>query len=82
MSTSQVQPIDPQTRYTGVVTRLNLGRGFGFISVTERFGDAFFHARGLMGGLTFDEQLTGRRVQFNMAMEARGLRAYHVAPVE
>lgn len=59
---------------TGTIIRLNSDRGFGFIRGTDRL-DYFFHMRDLNPGLTFDNQLLERRVEFNPISCDRGPRA-------
>lgn len=49
---------------SGTVVRLNLERGFGFISPAVYGADVFFHFRTLQGDLEFSEQLIGRRVEY------------------
>lgn len=63
----------------GQVIRLNLDRGFGFIGMRNG-GDCFFHVTELHADLPFDEQLNGRRVDFDDIVDPRTgkLRAINV----
>ena len=54
----------------GHITTLKLDRGFGFICPAEPGPDCFFHFRQLVG-LEFDEQLTGRRVEYDVTTHPR-----------
>lgn len=50
---------------TGVVKKLVLDRGFGFIEIPgDR--DLFFHYSELLPSIPFDEQLQGRRLEFEV----------------
>lgn len=56
-------------------------RGFGFIAVVGG-PDIFFSAVDMAPSLEFDEQLQGRRVQFEVRDSPRGPRAIAVRPVD
>lgn len=56
-------------------------RGFGFISVVGG-KDVFFHCKSLDHSLPFDEQLTGRRVEFGTKQTDKGLQAINVRAAE
>jgi len=64
--------------YEGTIDHLNLPRGFGFIRLHDE--SVFFHFKDLRDGLTFDEQLVERRVQFSIQPSAKGPRAIDVRP--
>lgn len=62
----------------GVVSRIN-SRGFGFIESRELGSrDCFFHATALQLPLTFDEELTGQAVDFDVEQTDKGPRALSV----
>jgi cold shock CspA family protein len=63
----------------GVVRKLVIDRGFGFIRCDEG-GDVFFHFRDLVGGLEWDERLEARRVQFEMKPNGDKFRAVRIHP--
>lgn len=63
---------------TGTVSRVNIDRGFGFIEPRNGGVDVFFHLRALAPDLPFDEQLTGRRVEFETEESQKGPRATSV----
>lgn len=65
---------------TGVVVRLNLDRGYGFIRLDDGRGDTFFHARALSPSLPFDETLQERRVCCEVEQGDKGWRASRVVP--
>lgn len=54
----------------GQVIRINVDRGFGFIGQQDG-PDQFFHCGDLHADLPFDDQLNGRRVQFDIGHDAR-----------
>ena len=66
---------------TGTVCGVRLDKGFFFVSVPGR-SDVFAHCKELRGDLEFDEQLTGRRVQFDLVEGERGGRAFNIQAVE
>lgn len=66
----------------GVVVRINVDRGFGFIRTDQTGPDAFVHFRDLAKGLEFDETLIERRVEFDVVTVEKGLRARNVRPAE
>lgn len=65
----------------GTIKTIKLA-GFGFITPTGRGDDIFFHATSLQGGLAFDDQLRGQRVEFETELDRRSgkLRASGVWP--
>ena len=63
--------------YTGVITSLNLERGFGFISASGQ-PDIFFHFSDLADDLPFDEALQERRVRFDILGTGKGPQAINV----
>lgn len=65
--------------HNGTIKNIVEARGFGFISMAGG-PDVFFHVRDLSDGLEFDEQLTERRVQFELADTPKGPRAVNVRP--
>lgn len=65
----------------GTVTRVVVGKGFGFIGA-KGLPDCFFHQSALDGGLTFDEKLEGRRVEFSWVEGQRGPKATRVWAAE
>jgi cold shock CspA family protein len=69
----------------GTVKTIVADRGFGFITPHEAGqADTFFHMTALRGGMEFDAQLTGRRVEFDLTTDERSgrNRAANVRPVE
>ena len=67
---------------TGTITTVYIAKGYGFISVPAGGRDLFFHETDLAGDLTFDEQLTERRVQFDQTTGRKGARAANVRPAD
>lgn len=65
----------------GIIKAVKIDRGFGFIEPAERGEDLFFHCSALVG-LEFDEQLYGRRVEFDEELDRRSgkLRACNIRP--
>ena len=63
---------------TGTNCRLDIDRGFGFIS-PDGGGkrNVFFHVSGLVG-LPFDETLTAKEVAFDLEQTDRGPKAVNV----
>lgn len=61
----------------GTVVKVNLDRGFGFIAADGESADVFFHISELRN-LEFDEQLTGKRVTFEMGETTKGKAAKFV----
>lgn len=55
---------------TGVVAKVT-DKGFGFIEVVGQREDVFFHHSKLVG-LSFDDSLTGQRVEFDIEEDQRG----------
>lgn len=53
-------------------------RGFGFIEVTGKSGDIFFHASQLSEGLQFEDLREGDSVEFDMGSSDKGPRAENV----
>jgi len=68
---------DRAARLTGLVQRLYLDRGFGFIRV-DRDQDYFFHRSGLDAGLLMSDLQEGLRVTFEPRQVPKGLRAEHI----
>ena len=68
----------------GTVTKIVLGRGFGFIR--ERGGavgtETFFHSSQLRGGLEFDERLLELEVEYDVKETYVGQKAENVRPLE
>ncbi len=68
----------------GTVTKIVLGRGFGFIR--ERGSAAgtetFFHASQLSGGLQFDERLLELEVEYDVKETFLGQKAQNIRPLE
>jgi cold shock CspA family protein len=56
---------------TGVITRLVLDRGFGFIASDEGGPNIFFHVNALRN-LAWDEQLTEMPVEFDVVRDDQG----------
>lgn len=68
----------------GTITRIVLGRGFGFIrerGSAER-KETFFHASQLRGGLEFDERLVQLEVEYDVKESYRGQKAENIRPLE
>ncbi len=65
----------------GTITKVVVGRGFGFIRPDDKSGDIFFHVRDLDRSLPFDEQLAERRVEFEVVNGGRGLKAINTRGV-
>lgn len=63
---------------SGSVLSVNLDRGFGFIGVYN--GPTVFFHHGQLRGMGFTEQLTGRRVEFELREGPKGLVALNVRP--
>jgi cold shock CspA family protein len=67
----------------GTITKIVLGRGFGFIR--ERDGErkeTFFHASQLRGGLQFDERLLELEVEYDVKETFGGPKAENVRPLK
>jgi len=66
----------------GTIKTVVLARGFAFVRPDggKREDDLFFHARDLRDGLEFDEQLTERRVEFEVVNSPKGAKAANVRP--
>jgi cold shock CspA family protein len=64
----------------GVVTKLCLARGFGFIA-PKRGPDVFFHVHDCDVNLPWDDQLLRRSVRFEVIHGAKGESAKNVRPV-
>ena len=62
--------------HEGTIKTIN-ERGFGFIQ-TPNQPDVFFHASALADDLEFNEQLQGRRVQFDIVQGPKGPRGSNV----
>jgi cold shock protein len=60
---------------TGVIAKLVLDRGFGFIQPDGKTKDIFFHFSSLDESLPFDEALQERRVVFDVLDTQKGLAA-------
>ena len=67
---------------TGTITRIYFDRGFGFIRRDVGGPDLYFHRSHLAGGLSFNEQLNGRRVEFTEEGSPKGSRAMLVRPCD
>jgi cold shock CspA family protein len=67
----------------GTITKIVLGRGFGFIRErgTEP-KDVFFHASQLRGGLQFDERLLEMEVEYDVKETYGGQKAENVRPLK
>ncbi len=65
--------------HEGVIVRLNLDKGFGFIASPGQ-PDAFFHFKDLGDELEFDGTLEQRSVRFDLTTTSKGLRAVNVRP--
>jgi cold shock CspA family protein len=67
----------------GTITKIVLGRGFGFIR--ERSAepkDVFFHATQLRGGLEFDERLLELAIEYDVKETYAGQKAENVRPLK
>jgi len=68
----------------GTITKIVLGRGFGFIR--ERDGaapkDIFFHASQLPGDLQFDERLLELEVEYDVKETFGGPKAENIRPLK
>jgi cold shock CspA family protein len=63
----------------GVVKRVEVERGFGFITSPDHPTDLFFHVSAVDRGITWDEQMTGLRVVFDIEdWHPRGPRAVRI----
>jgi len=67
---------------TGVISRIVVDRGFGFISPvgSAHSRQLFFHASGLVDGLLFDARLIELHVEFDLEQNPKGVRAVRVRP--
>ena len=67
----------------GTITKIVLGRGFGFIRErgAER-KETFFHASQLRGGLQFDERLLEMEVEYDVKETFGGPKAENVRPLD
>lgn len=65
---------------TGIIKRVVEERGFGFIEPSGPGPDVFFHMSALAGGLVFNEQLRGQRVEFDRESRDGRSRATSVRP--
>jgi CspA family cold shock protein len=65
----------------GIIDRIVLDRGFGFVAVPNG-PDVFFHCRDLDDGLEFSEQLKGQRVEVEVEPSDKGPRATFVRAAE
>ena len=68
----------------GTIARLQLDRGFGFITPDEGGGDLFFHHTAV-AGIVFASLHEGQRVEFEAGSDPRDprrTRANHVRVVE
>lgn len=63
----------------GTIQSVKADRGFGFIAIPNR-GDLFFHFSQVAHELEFDEQLIGRRVEFEIVLRDGRERAINVRP--
>ena len=61
----------------GTIKSLIANRGYGFIR-TEEKGDIFFHATGLVNGISFNSLTEGQQVEFEIEPTPRGLKATDV----
>ncbi len=68
--------------YVGSIIKLNILRGFGFISCPNMADDIFFHVGDIAPPLEFDESLQERRVRFSVQSSPKGPRAVDIAPAE
>ena len=67
--------------HSGYVKAVVVDRGFGFIAGCAAAGrDVFFHCSALRD-LEFNEQLTGREIQFELVDTDRGLQANDVRSI-
>jgi len=68
----------------GTITKIVLGRGFGFIRERDSAErkEIFFHASQLRGGLEFDERLLERQVEYDVKETFGGPKAENVRPME
>lgn len=66
--------------YNGVITRLVLDRGFGFVAVPNQ-PDCFFHMKDLLD-LEWGESLQERRVKLDIETTPKGARAFNVRAAE
>lgn len=67
-------------RVTGVIVKVVVDRGFGFVERDEGGGDIFFHVRCLSPQLTFDATLQEQRVSFNVIEREKGKMATDIRP--
>lgn len=65
---------------TGIIARVLLVRGFGFLKPDSGEADVFFHSSSLVR-LAFAKALIGQRVEFVVTETMRGPRAQVVQPV-
>lgn len=66
-----------ETMQRGVVVSVFLDRGYGFIEPCERGADMWFHCS-VLADLDFDEQLQGRRVEYEVTVHRHRPRAVNV----
>ena len=66
----------------GTITKIVLGRGFGFIRERDsgERKDIFFHASQLRGGLEFDERLLQLEVEYDVKETYSGQKAENIRP--
>lgn len=65
---------------TGVIRRVVLEKGFGFIE-PENGGPQFFYHRSVVAGIGFDELRVGQRVECDVVSSDKGPRAEFVRPI-
>lgn len=66
----------------GTINRIVTGKGFGFIRAAGVVSeDVFFHARDLIDGLTFSDQLVELEVEYNPMSGPKGIAAKQVRAI-
>ncbi len=76
-----VPPPDPLDIKRGKIYKVDVGKGFGFITPQYRQKSIFFHASVLCDGLEMKNLVVGQRVKYQAKWTDDGMRATMVSPV-
>lgn len=67
--------------YVGTVCKVVVDRGFGFIRMPGS-ADIFMHSYDVCDEIDWGEQLTERRVEFDLEHSTKGPRAVNIRPAK